>query len=161
MLVGTNSCVLRSKLNKSEDVRVGGGAVWWGPCGTRLNMSRGFLYGGGAGLGGSPCDLCLTSGTIGRGHMGFPCVQNETCTTENITFPQLCWRAVKTWKMVAFFETCNDVSGVGSENYFYFRQIICLFTKFHSSTPPRICQNWRGIYALRCHCERINFLGSI
>ena len=54
-------------------------------------------------MGGCPCDLCLTNCTTASGHMGTPpCEQNEIYTTENITFPQLSWRAEKLGKWLHF-----------------------------------------------------------
>ena len=51
-------------------------------------------FGGGVGLGeGSLC--CEVQCIMGNGNMGPP-VNRMTDMTENITFPQLCWRAVKT-----------------------------------------------------------------
>ena len=58
------------------------------------------LYGGspcGRGEGSSrSCDLWLTNGDTGRVLRVYPLMNRKTSTTENITFSQLHWRAVRT-----------------------------------------------------------------
>ena len=68
----------------------------WGfvPKWTKLNMSGGGPYIGRGWGKGIPCDLWLTTGITGSGHMQTPPPrwqkELQIYTTENITFPQLC-----------------------------------------------------------------------
>ena len=97
-------------MNKFEQVSSGGHQMslaggprsdGWSPClmsGGTGPMS--YVQGWGAGAGGAMSDAGLgralyskVQWIIGNGHMGTPCEQTET--SENITFPQLRWRAVK------------------------------------------------------------------
>ena len=71
----------------------------WGPCAVRFELNKFKHVGGGEVYGDVPvqCMVYVLYGVfqyiMGNGHMGSP-LNRMTATTENITFPQLCWHAV-------------------------------------------------------------------